>query len=654
MLFAIALLTGLAGYALYDSFDGDNGGSGSSSNDQDPETPPEMPPETLPETPPIDPEPLILEGTLGDDTLNGGAGDDVLNGGAGDDTLNGGAGDDRLEGGLGRNTLNGSAGNDILNNIDGRGFLEGGDGDDHLIGGTTGTSYMMGGAGADLFQTGAGDVDVIYDYNPTEDTIALQIDIQDDFQNLSIRSNANGDALLDYDGWVLSRIVGAGDTLTLEDIHILHPENGLYAPVVGTAGNDDLGGSSGQDILLGVDGTDTMHGWRGDDILRSAGGGTLYGGGGDDELFLAGDGALFGEAGDDTFWLGQSNLSATGGTGNDVFLLDGEQAVDGGAVIADYNPDEDLIAIEPLHPYAPLPELSVTSNTEGDALISNHGFLIATVLGAGATLAVTDIRMLVDGDLMHSLRGTPADDTLTGSSGGDFVLGFEGNDTVHAGAGNDIIRTGDGNDSVYAGAGNDLIEDFEGNDSLNGGTGDDIIRSGGGNDTVNGGDGDDRIYAADNSGILNGDAGDDYISGSGGILNGGAGNDVLTTGYGALSEMNGGDGDDRIILDARDTATGGDGSDTFVIFPFSGYTIDDGPPSGSNPVVDYQNVITDYNSDQDRIEFSVTADEAQLAAGLGVIQSGDDAIVTLWGDDKILVLGAANTLTVEDIDIAIY
>ncbi|WP_052055374.1 lamin tail domain-containing protein [Myxosarcina sp. GI1] len=60
------------------------------------------------------PEPIVLEGGNGKDSLTGGAGNDKLSGGNGQDTLVGLAGDDLLEGGNGKDLLNGGLGDDTL------------------------------------------------------------------------------------------------------------------------------------------------------------------------------------------------------------------------------------------------------------------------------------------------------------------------------------------------------------------------------------------------------------------------------------------------------------------------------------------------------------------------------------------------------------
>jgi Ca2+-binding RTX toxin-like protein len=64
--------------------------------------------------------PVLLLGSLGDDTLIGGSGRDTINGGLGNDQLFGEFGDDSLHGGVhGDDTLDGGAGRDTLHGGDG-------------------------------------------------------------------------------------------------------------------------------------------------------------------------------------------------------------------------------------------------------------------------------------------------------------------------------------------------------------------------------------------------------------------------------------------------------------------------------------------------------------------------------------------------------
>lgn len=105
-----------------------------------------------------------LFGNTGDDLLYGLDDNDVLFGGKDNDVLYGNRGNDSLLGDLGNDTLYGGQGDDVLN---------GGDGDD-LLGGDLGNDTLIGGAGSDRFilRSGVGS-DVIVDYAPGTDRLAL-------------------------------------------------------------------------------------------------------------------------------------------------------------------------------------------------------------------------------------------------------------------------------------------------------------------------------------------------------------------------------------------------------------------------------------------------------------------------------------------------
>ncbi len=147
------------------------------------------------------------------------------------------------------------------------------------------------------------------------------------------------------------------------------------------------------------------------------------------------------------------------------------------------------------------------------------------------------------------VAGTSGSDTLTGTSGIDFLFGRTGTDVVSGGAGDDFVQGNEDSDTVYGDAGDDIARGGKGDDFVYGGAGDDIVFGDEGNDFVSGDDGDD---------ILLGRQASDTLSG-------GAGNDILYGGEGGDS-LNGGDGEDTLHGDnGSDTLTGGAGLDLFVV-----------------------------------------------------------------------------------------
>ena len=153
-------------------------------------------------------------------------------------------------------------------------------------------------------------------------------------------------------------------------------------------------------------------------------------------------------------------------------------------------------------------------------------------------------------------------------------VGTAGNDVINGTAGNDVIVAGAGNDTINGGAGNDTICGGVGNDTINAGAGTDNVRGDPGADTING--------DADNDTLL-GNAGGGDVNDVGDAINGGTGNDHLD-GWVGNDLLDGGPGNDHIRGEAgvdtvtyaaapaavsanltTHTATGGFGSDTFVL-----------------------------------------------------------------------------------------
>ncbi|MCB1391264.1 MAG: peptidylprolyl isomerase [Rhodobacteraceae bacterium] len=128
--------------------------------------------------------------------------------------------------------------------------------------------------------------------------------------------------------------------------------------LLGASGDDILDGGSGADTLTGGEGADTLNGGEGADTLEGGAGDDDLDGGEGADLLMGGTGndrldggndhgerdSLNGGAGDDTLHLGGNDL-ATGGEGADDFVLDGWMDADNPAVIADFEPGIDSLAI---------------------------------------------------------------------------------------------------------------------------------------------------------------------------------------------------------------------------------------------------------------------------------------------------------------------
>ena len=472
---------------------------------------------------------LLWEGSAGNDNIIGSLLADDVGGGDGNDTITTGNGDDTLTGGAGDDLLQGNSGTDTY-------VFELGFGSDTITGEDFSQSTL------DTIHFGAGIL-------PTDITFG--------------RAPANGRDLLIEVG--SNRIVvddqftgpffGSGvypqiSRITFEDSSevILPIANGkIVWP--GAPTDDNIFGTSFNDLLLGADGNDL--------IVAEGGNDTLNGGAGND-LIRAGVGNDWVDAGDgnDTVYAGNGNDTLLGGAGDD--FLEGNNDAD-----------------------------SLEGGAGNDTLRSNRGddYLDG---GEGNDLVIggDDQDTLFGGDGNDELNGFNGDDYADAGAGDDLVLGGSGNDTLLGGGGADTIRGEGANDEISGGDGNDLIFGSSGDDTLFGGEGDDVIEGNAqsdvlfgeaGNDTLRGGDGFDALDGGDGDDVLVGGNGEDTLDGGTGvdILRGFAGNDTFVfsatsdSAFGASDLIDGIDGvgvagGDRIDLSAIDADTGTAGDQAFL------------------------------------------------------------------------------------------
>ena len=138
-----------------------------------------------------------IDGTFGNDVIKGLGGSDEIDGERGNDKLYGNDGNDELDGDVGNDKLFGNDGNDDLDGGDGKDKLNGGKGNDELDGGD-GDDNLIGGSGSDLFifDDRSGD-DIIRDFSG-QDRIEIDANGVRDFNDLTIRNNKDGDAVVSW------------------------------------------------------------------------------------------------------------------------------------------------------------------------------------------------------------------------------------------------------------------------------------------------------------------------------------------------------------------------------------------------------------------------------------------------------------------------
>jgi Ca2+-binding RTX toxin-like protein len=193
----------------------------------------------------------LIRGRAGDDAINGGAGDDEIDGGAGNDVIQGGAGNDLITDYEGYARVDGGAGNDSLFGLDGE--LRGGAGDDYLDGevlyGGTGQDLLFGGLDASRLNGGAGN-DALVAYALGNDTMTGGAGAD---QFLFAISDRGVDIVTDFDA--------TEDVLNLQDFGIT--QDGIYAYASQSGADTVITIDKGETgtltiVLLNVDATDLI------------------------------------------------------------------------------------------------------------------------------------------------------------------------------------------------------------------------------------------------------------------------------------------------------------------------------------------------------------------------------------------------------------
>lgn len=423
-----------------------------------------------------------------DDTLEGRGGNDNLLGGPGNDVLLGGDADDRLEGGGGGDDLRGGAGYDTVDYSDRT---------DGLV----------------ITEDGLAD-----DGSPVDNR---QDNVRTDNEHL-IGGSGNDliNARADADDLVES---GPGNDTVIA--------NGGADTLVGGTGADNLVGGTGKDLLQGGDGNDQLTGRAADDRLEGGPGNNAMDGGDGKDVLVGGSGT-------DTMKGGSNNDNLDGGGGNDI--LNG----DGPTVRADDGKD------------------TLNGSTGNDVVLGGNG--------------------------IDTIDGGSGNDTVSGEGGDDVVLGGVGDDGVRGGDGNDSVDGGDGKDTVSGDAGNDIVAGGVGNDTLQGGDGTDSLNGGAGDDSLAGGAGDDTLVGSTNADRFSGGLGVDTVSYAGRteVLDlslddeaddGGVSDAPVAGGDGSadaigsdVEKLLGGSGADTlsVAVDQPSTLDGGAGDDTLVVAAF--------------------------------------------------------------------------------------
>jgi Ca2+-binding RTX toxin-like protein len=286
---------------------------------------------------------------------------------------------------------------------------------------------------------------------------------------------------------------------TIEISDLLEPGQ---APTIdsvnGTANADALVGDEGMDLLSGGDGDDSMNGLGGDDRMEGGAGNDIY-------AFSRGSG--WDSISDESKWLEVTestqaynnsygpytytytyrplyeNTTTTGTasvTFNDSGIRDISETIwkegNGGNDALSFGADitlEDVAVVMQgsdliVGLYARDPVTGLVIDTESiwgleDRIrIENWADVNNRIetfqFSDGTTIDVATIVSGVTGGAANdSIDGTSEGNWLVGGAGDDQVLGYDGNDVVVGGTGDDVLDGGSGNDKLYGGQGADIF-----------------------------------------------------------------------------------------------------------------------------------------------------------------------------------------------------
>ncbi len=428
------------------------------------------------------------------------------------------SGSDIIIGTHGADFLYGGAGNDTIFGLNGNDFGFGGEGND-LVSGDADNDFVTGGMGNDVVIGGMGNDTVFGDAN--NDRV-----VGGGGSDIVVGGLGNDDIVGGAGGDLFRFQRGDGRDSVMDDLvdnWDLVWQNGAY--VNGYVLNAQTGVVT-KDGVTYFDGTQWAGTFDYDDQARTlrrhrgAVAGALAANNGNDYL---------------EFGVGIDIQDLTlRRTGSDLEIAIGDSTADA----ADFDSISDRITIRDWY---------LTGNSIENFVFAATG----TQYVAGMTLAGL---------------GTEGADTLTGTTGADWITGNGGDDTITGDAGIDVLSGNGGNDTIRAGVGSDVLYGGSGDDLLEGGAENDFLIGGGGLDIAS--------YATSAAGMraylsaswantrdgirdeyssiegLEGTTGVDRLGGDDGdnVLRGVGGNDAMLGGAGDdIYEINASNGQDTII-----------------------------------------------------------------------------------------------------------
>jgi Ca2+-binding RTX toxin-like protein len=327
-----------------------------------------------------------------------------------------------------------------------------------------------------------------------------------------------------------------------EDLNASMMMRSLYTAVQGTEGDDVLAATSGRDFyfghsgndqLFGGDARDELHGDEGNDTLNGgAGADVLEGGAGNDTIDTGSSGDGFSSFDGDLAWGGSGADHINGGSGADTLYSDQREDPELGYGSFNIN--------FPQYYHGP----TLDRGSEVDVIVAGDGNDSVSIGYGDSADGGTESEGFGD-RLMVSFAAAPSGITAdfrnaTLTIGGGTITGFERIDYVEGSQFNDILTFNTHSFDPHTSA----IE----------------ISALGGDDQVTAGYDTQNVWGGDGNDFIDGSA-----SHSLSYLSGGSGNDTLlgsTVGFGIMSTLDGGDGDDTIHGGlGNETLRGGAGND---------------------------------------------------------------------------------------------
>ncbi|NVJ97967.1 MAG: hypothetical protein HWE25_07440 [Alphaproteobacteria bacterium] len=343
-------------------------------------------------------------------------------------------------------------------------------------------------------------------------------------------------------------------------------ENGTFIGILNAgAGNDTIQASSGDDTVYSGSGNDIIFTGDGNDRIGASSGNDYIDAG-------AGDDWIDASSGNDTLILSEGDDTLYGLSGTDVIK---------DANLLDYSLEQ----------------------VGSHVLLTFEGEATGTLLVQHSNVQAVE-QAISRGIVGQRIVGNTAANNLSGAAGDDTLIGNNGNDTLVGNAGDDLIEGDRDNDLLDGGAGNDILIGGSGDDTLDGGEGNDELIGDAGNDLLSGNNGDDSLADSDGTDTLRGGDGDDTISITGA----------------ANSLVDGGDGNDQLIVDfAQDAAT------TVTLT-----SSDAGAISTANDTVSFTDIETVTLSTDQNTQFTGSSENDIITTG-----AGNDTLTGGDGDDSL-------------------